>query len=135
MLHPMKTADWLSKQWLKNAKRRIPGGFPSKHFIKLRLRMRLTQSELAGLLDVSRRTVSTWEKGRRIPTIVGLAIMHLQNDYERIWKRDFSLKKLGDKHDEIKNAKRHPEPALAVLLRKPSPESSRDAQTAQGFKN
>ncbi len=57
----------------------------SKIFRELRLEKNLTQSEIAAKLNMTQTTISSWEKGKREPTMDGLlniaALYDVSTDY------------------------------------------------------
>jgi transcriptional regulator with XRE-family HTH domain len=60
----------------------IPSLFPREEFIDIRLRLRLTQSQLANLLGVTEMTIRRWENRRSVvPKTVGLAMLYLNEHY------------------------------------------------------
>jgi transcriptional regulator with XRE-family HTH domain len=61
---------------------KIPSIFPREQFIDIRLRLRLTQAQLAGILGVTEVTVGRWETRRSVvPKTVGLAMLYLNEHY------------------------------------------------------
>jgi transcriptional regulator with XRE-family HTH domain len=67
---------------------KMPRIISREWFIDTRRLLHLSQTELADLLEVDRKTIWRWENAESmtVPKLAGLALLYLEKNYERVDK-------------------------------------------------